>query len=70
MVHEEKEITKTVGGKQETTTKKWSYYKLSPLSWMTYQEALEETRLIGSGLRALGVGGEGETFFNIYGQTS
>lgn len=70
MIHEEKEITKMVGGKEEKIKKKWSYFKLSPLSWISYEDALAETRDIGSGMRELGVGGEGETFFNIYGQTS
>ena len=31
---------------------------------------LANVRQVGSGLRSLGVGGEGETFFNIYGSTS
>lgn len=70
MIDEEKEVTKMVGGKETKTKKKWSYFKLSPLNWITYEDALSEARDIGSGLRELGVAGDGETFFNIYAQTS
>ncbi|KAK4685986.1 long-chain acyl-CoA synthetase, partial [Tremellales sp. Uapishka_1] len=70
IITEDKEVTKVVGGKEQKTTKTWSYFKLKPFDWMTYEEALQRTKEIGSGLRELGSGGEGETFFNIYGQTS
>lgn len=69
-INEEKEITRVVNGKEEKAMKKWQYFKLSPLSWISYEEALEDTRNIGSGLRHYGLGGENETFFNIYAQTS
>lgn len=63
-------MTKTVGGKQKTEKKEWNYFKLKPFEWWTYEEMLANVRQVGSGLRSLGVGGEGETFFNIYGSTS
>jgi hypothetical protein len=69
-ITEEKEVTKTVGGKQKTEKKQWNYFKLKPFEWWTYEEMLANVRQVGSGLRSLGVGGEGETFFNIYGSTS
>jgi len=69
-ITEEKEVTKTVGGKQKTEKKEWNYFKLKPFHWWTYEEMLANVRQVGSGLRSLGVGGEGETFFNIYGSTS
>jgi long-chain acyl-CoA synthetase len=70
VISEEKEVTKMVGGKEEKQKKTWNYFKLKPFDWMTYDEALTRVREIGSGLRKLGVGSEGETFFNIYASTS
>ena len=69
-ITEEKEVTKTIGGKQQTEKKQWNYFKLKPFHWWTYEEMLENVRQVGSGLRSMGVGGEGETYFNIYGSTS
>ena len=70
MIEEEKEVTKMVNGKEEKHMKKWNYFKLSPLEWVTYEQSLEQVRNLGSGLRAYGMGGENETFFNIYSATS
>ncbi|WOO80640.1 Long-chain-fatty-acid--CoA ligase 2 [Vanrija pseudolonga] len=69
-VEEEKEITKVVGGKEVKEKKKWSYFKLSPLDWISYDDALREVRELGSGLREHGIGGKEEQFFNIYAATS
>lgn len=69
-VEEEKEITKVVGGKEVKEKKKWSYFKLSPLDWISYDDALKDVRVLGSGLREHGIGGKGEQFFNIYAATS
>ncbi|GMK57871.1 hypothetical protein CspeluHIS016_0407050 [Cutaneotrichosporon spelunceum] len=66
---ETKQITKIVNGKETKVDKDWTYYKLTPLEWISYEESLQEVRDIGSGLRELGVGGEDETFFNIYAST-
>ena len=70
VITEEKEVTKTVGGKEEKQLKKWNYFKLKPFEWWTYEEMLAAIREVGMGLREIGVGSEGETFFNIYGSTS
>ncbi|KAL7422005.1 long-chain fatty acid-CoA ligase [Cryptotrichosporon argae] len=70
IISEEKEVTKVVGGKEEKQKKTWQYFKLKPLDWIGYGTVLERTRQIGAGLRELGSGGDDETFFNIYGQTS
>jgi long-chain acyl-CoA synthetase len=67
VISEEKEVTKVVGGKQKKT---WNYFKLKPFDWISYEEALATVKDISSGLREFGMGGEGETFFNIYGSTS
>lgn len=69
-ITETKEVTKIVNGEETKVNKDWTYYKLTPLEWISYEQALQDARDIGSGLRELGVGGEGETFFNIYSQTS
>lgn len=69
-ITEEKEVTKTIGGKEQTEKKQWNYFKLKPFEWWTYEDMLANVRQVGSGLRSLGVGGEGETYFNIYGSTS
>lgn len=69
MISEEKDVKKMINGKEETIKKKWQYFKLTPLSWISYDELLQQVREIGSGLRALGVGGPDETFFNIYAST-
>lgn len=70
IIEEEKEVTKKVGGKDKKEMKKWSYFKLSPYTWITYEQALAQVKTIGAGLRALGAEGEKETFFNIYASTS
>ncbi len=73
MVSEEKEVTKMVGGKVEKQKKTWTYFKLKPFDWISYDEALVRTRDIGSGLRQLELpeqGQGGESFFNIYAATS
>ncbi|RXK38253.1 long-chain acyl-CoA synthetase [Tremella mesenterica] len=70
MISEEKEVTKIIGGKEVKQKKTWTYYKLKPFDWMGYVDAYERVKQIASGLRELGLGSEGETFFNIYGSTS
>ncbi|RSH89924.1 long-chain fatty acid-CoA ligase [Saitozyma podzolica] len=70
IISEEKEVTKVVGGKETKQKKTWNYFKLKPFDWISYEEALATVKDISSGLREYGMGGEGETFFNIYGSTS
>jgi long-chain acyl-CoA synthetase len=56
-------------GEDVTETKTWNYFVLGKFEWTTYAEMEKRVRDVGSGLRELGVGGEGETFFNVYAQT-
>lgn len=70
MIKETKQVTKMVNGQETQVDKEWSYFKLTPYDWMSYDEALQDIKDIGSGLRHLGSGGPDETFFNIYGSTS
>ncbi|OCF30674.1 long-chain acyl-CoA synthetase, partial [Kwoniella heveanensis BCC8398] len=71
VITEDKEVTKMVGGKPQKQTKTWSYFKLTPFNWMTYEEALQRVKEIGAGLRELeGDDAREQKFFNIYGQTS
>ncbi|KAJ3182113.1 long-chain fatty acid-CoA ligase [Irineochytrium annulatum] len=55
MVEEEKEVTKMVGGKEVKQMKKWTFFQLSPYSWITYADVFEITKKVGSGLRKLGL---------------
>jgi len=70
VISEDKVVTKMVGGKEEKQTKTWSYSKLKPFDWMSYDEALTRVREIGAGLRGLLEEGDLGSFFNIYGSTS
>lgn len=46
-------------------------YRLSPLQWLSYADALQEVRDLGSGLRELGFGTHGQKgFFSLYSATS
>jgi long-chain acyl-CoA synthetase len=56
-------------GEDVTETKTWNYFVLGKFEWTTYAEMEKRVRDVGSGLRELGVGSEGETFFNVYAQT-
>lgn len=70
VINEDKVVTKMVGGKEEKQTKTWSYFKLKPYDWVSYDQALLLAQQIGSGLRQMGSDEEKETFFNIYASTS
>ncbi|ORY26175.1 long-chain-fatty-acid-CoA-ligase [Naematelia encephala] len=70
IISEEKEVTKTVGGKEVKQKKTWNYFKLKPFNWMTYEEMLQRVKEVGAGLRELGVGNGDGAYFNIYGATS
>lgn len=65
---EEKEVTKTVKGKEVKEKKTWKYFEMSDYKYMTYREILDSVTLIGSGLRAVGLE-KGKTF-NIYAATA
>lgn len=64
---EEKEVTKTVKGKEIKETKKWKYFEMTDYRYITYKEIYEDVKAIGSGLRALGM--DKQKVFNIYAAT-
>ncbi|GAA6014725.1 hypothetical protein JCM8202_001640 [Rhodotorula sphaerocarpa] len=67
VVKEDKEVTKTVGGKEVTETKQWSYYHLSDYKWWTYKQFAEYVENAASALRHTGV--NPGSVFNIYAST-
>jgi len=71
-ITEKKDIVRKgagVNGEDVTETKTWNYFVLGKFEWTSYVEMEKRVRDVGSGLRELGVGGEGETFFSVYSQT-
>ncbi|KAM0788307.1 hypothetical protein ACM66B_001450 [Microbotryomycetes sp. NB124-2] len=66
--NEEKEITKTVGGKEVKEKKTWTYFELSDYKWWTYQEFYDIVLEAGSAL--VKTGHSKDTIFNIYSSTS
>ncbi|KAG8766857.1 long-chain fatty acid-CoA ligase, partial [Serendipita sp. 397] len=67
VVEEEKEVTKTVDGKETKQMKKWKYFKLSEYKYINYIELRQRAIDIANGLLQLGVG-KGEVW-NIYAST-
>lgn len=65
---EQKEVTKTVDGKEVKDVKTWQYFELSDYRYTTYTEFYEQVQAIGSGLRNMGL--STDTRFNIYASTS
>lgn len=65
---EEKEITKTVGGKQVKEKKEWQYFELSDYRYLTYRQLATQVEHAASGLVELGL--SRETMFNIFAATS
>jgi long-chain acyl-CoA synthetase len=66
-IEEEKEVTKTVGGKEVKEKKKWKYFKLGPYQYHTFVEVKELVAEVSRGLVELGVG-KGDVF-NVYAST-
>ncbi|CAE6411279.1 unnamed protein product, partial [Rhizoctonia solani] len=67
-VEEEKEVTKTVGGKRVTEKKVWKYFQLSDYQYWSFVEFRDYCMEAARGLVVLGV--EKGKVFNIYAQTS
>ncbi|GAA6061533.1 hypothetical protein JCM10212_004523, partial [Sporobolomyces blumeae] len=65
---EEKEVKKTVGGKEVTEKKLWQYFELSDYKYWTYRELANVVRDAASAL--VETGHSRDTVFNIYAQTS
>ncbi|KAJ9473915.1 Long-chain-fatty-acid--CoA ligase 1 [Pseudozyma hubeiensis] len=68
MHDEQKEVSKTVDGKEVKETKTWQYYELSDYKYITYNEFEERIQHASSGLVNLGL--SKETRFNIYAATA
>lgn len=68
VIEEEKEITKTVGGKEIKEKKRWQYFQLSPYHYLTFIEFRDKVLTTAKGLAKLGV--ERGQVFNVYAGTS
>lgn len=68
IVEEEKDVTKTVGGKQVTEKKTWKYFQLSKYQYWSFNQFKENALETARGLVVLGV--EKGKVFNVYAQTS
>lgn len=67
-VHEEqKEVKKTVGGKEVTETKTWKYFELSDYKYYTFLEIKEGASEVARGLVDLGI--TTEDIVNVYAAT-
>ncbi|KAK9460141.1 eukaryotic long-chain fatty acid CoA synthetase (LC-FACS) [Lipomyces oligophaga] len=65
-LHEEtKLVKKIVDGKETSVPKKWNYYEMSPYTYISYKELLEQVTVFGSGLKSIGV-----TLLEMYASTS
>jgi len=66
-VEEQKEVTKTVGGKEVKETKTWKYFQLSDYKYISYLEFKNNVSEVSRGLLKLDMK-KGDVF-NIYAQT-
>ncbi|GAA5902462.1 uncharacterized protein JCM6883_001417 [Sporobolomyces salmoneus] len=66
--NEEKEITKTVGGKEVKEKKNWQYFELSDYKYLSYKELAEIVKQAASAL--IETGHSKDTMFNIFASTS
>lgn len=64
---EEKEVTKTVDGKEVKEKKKWKYFELSDFQFHSFIDVKNIVSEIGRGLLELGIAAD--EVFNIYAQT-
>ncbi|GAA5831861.1 hypothetical protein JCM3766R1_000130 [Sporobolomyces carnicolor] len=67
-IKEEKEITKTVGGKEVRETKTWQYFKLGEYKWWTYDHFNSLVKQAQGGL--IKAGCSRSNVFNLYSSTS
>ncbi|KAL1961009.1 hypothetical protein VTO42DRAFT_4897 [Malbranchea cinnamomea] len=65
---EKKKITKMVDGRETEVEKEWSYFELSPYSFLSYIEFQQFVNTLGSGLKQLGLA-KGDKI-HLYGATS
>jgi hypothetical protein len=66
-IEEQKEVTKTVGGKEVKETKTWKYFHLSDYKYISYLEFKSCVSEVARGLLKLDV--KKDDVFNIYAQT-
>ncbi|KAI0899137.1 long-chain-fatty-acid-CoA ligase [Annulohypoxylon nitens] len=52
---ETKKVSKVVDGVKKEVDKQWTYFELSPYSFLTYNEYKNRALLVGAGLRKLGL---------------
>jgi long-chain acyl-CoA synthetase len=67
VVEEEKEVTKTIDGKETKSMKKWKYFRLSGYKYINYIELRDNAIDIAKGLLELGIN-RGD-IFNVYAAT-
>lgn len=67
VVEEEKEIVKTIDGKETKSMKTWKYFKLSEYKYISYTELRNNAVDIAKGLLELGIN-RGD-IFNVYAAT-
>lgn len=52
---ESKKVKKMVDGKEQQVDKKWTYFELSPYSFLSFVEFQKRVNVVGSALRSLGL---------------
>jgi len=67
IIEEQKEVTKTIGGKEVKETKTWKYFHLSEYKYISFVELKNTASEVSRGLLKLGV--QKDDVFNIYAQT-
>ena len=67
VIEEQKEVTKTVGGREVKETKTWKYFHLSDYKYINFLELKNIVSEVSRGLLKLGV--QKNDVFNIYAQT-
>jgi long-chain acyl-CoA synthetase len=68
IIEEEKDIKKTVDGKEVTETKKWKFFQLSEYKWLNHVEVKERAIDMSKALVELGL--EKGQIFNVYAATA
>lgn len=67
---EEKQVSKKVDGKIVKVPKKWTFFELSPYTYISYNQLLQTVQQFAAGLLFLGIEPKGVEKFHIYAQTS
>jgi len=67
-IEEEKDVKKTVAGKEITEKKTWKFFQLSEYRWLNFVEVRDRAVDMGKGLVELGL--DKGQIFNIYAATA